>query len=99
MTYYLQLNEAWKLHKIPLNHRVKFIEAIQELKFEVMNQVIIKEVQDIDQGKAQILQVMKAIVAREDCINKIRQLDADELEKQREAEKTDGGKTQLYLPA
>lgn len=46
-----------------------------------MNQIIIKEIQDIDQGKAQILQVMKAIVAREECISKIRSLDAEELTK------------------
>lgn len=95
---YAEITKKWTELDIPLNHQIKFIEAIQELKFEVMNQVIAKEIQDMAQNRSQIELVSKAINAREECINQIRRLDAAEAQKQKEAEST-AGENQLYLPA
>jgi len=37
---------------VPLNHRTRFIEATQELKFDQMNTLINKEIVDFQLGKA-----------------------------------------------
>ena len=66
---------------IPKNHRSRFIEAIQELQFDVMNQVLNKEIYELNSEKSQIQSVQKAIFAREECINQIRQCDQRELRK------------------
>jgi ABC-type iron transport system FetAB ATPase subunit len=61
-----------------LNHRTRFIEAAQELNFDVMNQILHKEIIDLNGGRAQIQAVTKAIQAREECIRQIRKNDADQ---------------------
>lgn len=67
---------------IPLAHRTRFIEAIQELQFDVMNQILHKEILELNGGRSQIQAVQKAIQAREECIRQIRQNDAEELSRQ-----------------
>lgn len=42
---------------IPKNHRSRFIEAIQELQFDVMNQVLNKEIYELNSEKSQIQNV------------------------------------------
>jgi ABC-type iron transport system FetAB ATPase subunit len=66
--------------QIPLNHRSRFIEAVQELQFDVMNQILHKEIQELNGGRAQIQAVQKAIEAREECMKQIRKNDIDEQE-------------------
>ena len=39
-TLFSKLEECWDKGDIPLAHQTKFVEAIQELKFEMMNQII-----------------------------------------------------------
>lgn len=81
---YEQLTDMWDQQKdltIPKNHRSRFIEAIQELQFDVMNQVLNKEIYELNSEKSQIQSVQKAIFAREECINQIRQCDQRELRK------------------
>jgi hypothetical protein len=48
------LLEAWAADQVPFNHRSKFIEAVQELKFDLMNQVLLKEISDFKAAKSQI---------------------------------------------
>ena len=55
--YYLQLTEAWDQssrggNAIPYYHQVRFIEALSELKFPDMNQIMKKEITDLRAGKA-----------------------------------------------
>lgn len=44
-----------------------------------MNQILHKEILELNGGRSQIQAVQKAIQAREECIRQIRQNDAEEL--------------------
>ena len=44
----------WKSNDVTQNHQLRFIEAIQELPFDLMNQVIKKELEELKGNKAQI---------------------------------------------
>ena len=71
---YLQLHNQWNQAQpvdgivVPHSHQLRFIEAIRELQFDVMNQVILKEVENLQAGCAQIQVVERAVQARESCI-------------------------------
>lgn len=56
---------------IPQNHQIRFIEALRESPFDVMNKVMTKEVRELQTGHAQIQLAQKTIHAREDCIARI----------------------------
>jgi hypothetical protein len=51
------------------------LEAIKELQFDIMNEVLLKEIKDFNMNKAQIQIVLKSIHAREECIKTIRSMD------------------------
>lgn len=97
---YLQLHNQWNQAQpvdnivVPHNHQLRFIEAIRELQFDVMNQVILKEVENLSAGCAQIQVVERAVQARENCIRQIvdlsQQQQASMQEEQRLAQEAQG---------
>jgi hypothetical protein len=50
---------------------MRFVEAIRELPFDMMNKVMTKEIKELQTGRAQVQLAQKTIRAREDCIHKI----------------------------
>jgi len=51
-----------------------------------MNQVLAKEINDFTSNKAQIMNVLKAIAAREKCIQMIREADGAQMKLKKEAQ-------------
>ena len=96
---FTELQELWKQNNVPLNHQTFYIEAISDLRYDIINQVNSQEIEDLKSNKAQILQVLKAIAAREKCIQMIRDSDKQEHGNMKKAEIISNGETKgLYLP-
>lgn len=63
--------DAWQQYKIPLNHRTKYIQVIQELSFKKMVEILQSELKKQQIQKSQISQVLKYINLRENAISEM----------------------------
>lgn len=46
------LRSMWQTSDIPLNHQANFIEAVSDLNFQTINQLITQEIEEIKHSKA-----------------------------------------------
>jgi hypothetical protein len=70
---YLQseLTKYWDAYNVEVYHRNVFKDCVEGLSLELCSPIIAKEIQDMQNEKAPILKVMKAVLAREECLKNI----------------------------
>ncbi|KRX04065.1 hypothetical protein PPERSA_12512 [Pseudocohnilembus persalinus] len=67
------LNDIWEAHHIPHNHRELYVKCNKNLQREILIDNIEKEIDLLKQRRAPIQNCIRAIKARESCLNQLKQ--------------------------
>jgi hypothetical protein len=70
-----ELLQTWDGFLIPDYHRAVFLDCIYGLPPPQYLPIIAKEIEDLKNEQAPIQQTVRAIIARESCIQQIKELD------------------------
>lgn len=80
LNMYRKLKELWKAKKVPMNFRAAFVKSVSEQldkdgDRQACYSSLVQEVQNLESGRSPMLELVKVVKRREDCLKEINEFD------------------------